>query len=125
MSAAWAKLGVDILIVAHLLFVVFVLAGGLLLLKWRSLAWLHVPAVIWAMLVELNGWLCPLTPLENELRRQAGLGLYQGDFVMHYLMPVLYPVDLTRTLQVAFGIIVVLLNLGVYFYVFKKRPRAG
>lgn len=119
----WAKLGVDLIIISHLLFVMFVLVGGLLLLKWRKVAWLHLPAVIWGILVELNGWLCPLTPLENHLRRQAGLGMYEGDFVMHYIMPVLYPVDLTRTTQILFGSIVILVNLAIYIYVFVFKPR--
>ena len=72
--------------------------------------------------MELNGWLCPLTPLENYLREIAGLGLYEGDFVMHYLMPILYPVDLTRTTQIVFGLIVIGVNVALYIYVFRIRP---
>jgi uncharacterized protein with PQ loop repeat len=122
-TAEWAKLGVDIIIILHFAFVLFVLFGALLLLKWRKLIWLHIPAVAWGMLVELNGWLCPLTPLENHLRALAGLGMYHGDFVMHYIMPVLYPVNLTRTMQVVFGLIVMLVNVAVYLYVFRIKPR--
>ena len=123
MTSYWAKLGIDIIVTLHLCFVLFVLFGGVLLLKWPKLAWLHIPAVLWGILVELNGWLCPLTPLENQLRQQAGLGLYEGDFVMHYLMPVLYPVDLTRTTQIVFGLIVIIVNLALYLYIFRIRPQ--
>lgn len=126
MTPSWAKLGVDAIVTLHFIFVVFVLFGGVLLLKWRKVIWLHIPAVIWGMLVELNGWLCPLTPLENRLRQEAGLGLYHGDFVMHYIMPVLYPVNLTRETQILFGIIVAMVNLGIYLYIFRAtRWRSG
>jgi hypothetical protein len=123
LTSDWAKLGVDLIVILHLTFVLFVLFGGALLLRWRKFAWLHIPAVIWGILVELNGWLCPLTPLENHLREIAGLGLYEGDFVMHYLMPILYPVDLTRTTQIVFGLIVVFVNVAIYFYVFRIKSR--
>ncbi len=120
-TAAWLA---DLLVIIHFLFVVFVLFGGLLLIKWPRLAWLHLPAVVWGMVVEFSGWLCPLTPLENHFREQAGLEMYSGDFVMQYIMPILYPQDLTRTLQVVFGLIVLLLNLAVYTYVYR-RSRLG
>lgn len=123
MAAGWAKFGVDSIIVLHFAFVLFVLFGALLLLKWRKLVWLHVPAVVWGILVELNGWLCPLTPLENYLREAAGLGMYHGDFVMHYIMPVLYPEHLTRAMQIVFGVIVIVVNVSAYLYVFRIRPQ--
>jgi len=119
----WAKVGVDVIVVLHFLFVIYVLLGGLFLLKWKKAAWLHVPAVIWGILVELNGWLCPLTPLENQLRIKAGLGMYDGDFVMHYIMPILYPAELTRSTQILFGTIVIIVNLSIYIYVFRIKPR--
>lgn len=123
MTSDWAKVMVDTIVVLHLCFVLFVLLGALLLLKWPKLAWLHLPALAWGILVELNGWLCPLTPLENYLRERAGLGMYHGDFVMHYLMPVLYPVHLTRATQVVFGLIVIGLNLVLYYQIFRRRRR--
>lgn len=82
--------------------------------------WLHLPCVLWGMLVEFNGWLCPLTPLENHFRELAGLELYSGDFVMEYVMPVLYPQELTRDLQIVFGSIVLLVNLSIYGYIWKR-----
>ena len=123
MDSHWAKLAVDSIVVLHFVFVLFVLFGALLLLRWRKLVWLHIPAVIWGILVELNGWLCPLTPLENRLREYAGLGLYHGDFVMHYVMPVLYPANLTRLTQIVFGIVVIIVNITIYLYLYRIRPR--
>lgn len=122
-TGQWSKLVVDTIIILHFVFVLFVLFGALLLLRWRRLVWLHIPALIWGVLVELNGWVCPLTPLENRLRADAGLGMYHGDFVMHYIMPVLYPENLTRTTQLLFGITVIIVNIVIYLYVFRFRKR--
>lgn len=120
-STQWDQLAVDAIVLLHFSFVVFVLFGGVLLIWWRKIAWLHIPAVVWGALIEFTGWICPLTPLENRLRDQAGLEMYEGDFVMRYIMPVLYPEDLTRSLQIVIGLIVVLINLGFYSYVFIYR----
>jgi hypothetical protein len=110
----------DLIVLVHFTFVLYVLCGALLLLKWPRLMWLHLPCVLWGMLVEFNGWLCPLTPMENHFRELAGLELYSGDFVMEYVMPVLYPRELTRDLQIVFGSIVLLVNLSIYGYVWKR-----
>lgn len=104
----------DAVLIVHVLFVVFAVAGALLVWRWRWLAWLHVPAVMWAAWIELSGGICPLTPLENELRVRGGGEAYAGDFVARYLLPVLYPDGLTYTIQVALGIAVVLLNVAAY-----------
>jgi hypothetical protein len=125
MPSFWAKLAIDGIVLFHFGFVLFVMFGGLLVLKWRRLGWLHLPALAWGILVELNGWLCPLTPLENALRAQAGLEMYRGDFVMHYIMPVLYPAALTRETQILFGLVLILLNIVVYGLLIRRiaRPR--
>ena len=88
----WYRLGADLVLVLHLAFVLFVVAGGLLVMKWPALIWLHVPAVAWGAFIEYAGWICPLTPLENELRALAGAATYHADFVEHYLHPP-YPAD--------------------------------
>jgi hypothetical protein len=106
---------------AHLAFVVFVVGGGLLVLRWPRLAWVHLPAALWGALIEFAGWICPLTPLENWLRRRAGVSDYAGGFVEHYVLPVLYPVGLTRGLQVGLGVAVILLNLVIYGWIFHRR----
>lgn len=121
----WARYAADAIVLVHFAFVIFVLFGGLLLLRWQKLVWLHLPAVIWGILIEFAGWICPLTPLENRLRYQAGLEMYDGDFVMRYIMPVLYPQELTRELQILFGLLVLLINSLCYFFVFYYRKRTG
>jgi hypothetical protein len=108
-------------VVVHLLFVAFVVAGGVLVLRWPRIAWLHLPAAVWGAFVELSGRLCPLTPLESALRRQAGLENYTGDFIAHYVFPFLYPVGLTRRTQVLMAGIVVVVNVAVYVYVFYRH----
>ena len=85
----------DLVLIVHLAFVVFVLCGGLLVLMLRWLAWLHLPAALWGAIVEFTGWICPLTPLENWFREQDGETPYRSDIISQYLLPVLYPEDLT------------------------------
>jgi len=109
----------DLVLVVHLAFVVFVLYGGLLILKWRWIAWLHLPAAVWGAVVEFTGWICPLTPLEVWLRAQGGETSYSSDFIAQYLLPVLYPVDLTRGIQLLLGTVVVVLNAAVYWWVWR------
>ena len=108
----------------HLAFVLFVVTGALLLLKWPRLAWLHLPAAIWGAIVEYTGWICPLTPIEHALRAMAGESTYSSDFIGHYLLPLLYPAGLTRTIQIVLGTMVVLVNVTIYWQVFG-RPRKG
>ena len=105
----------------HLAFVVFVVLGGLLALRWPRAAWLHLPAVAWAAWVELAGWSCPLTPLENRLRAQAGRGAYAESFVEHHVLPLLYPAALSREAQIALGAGALVLNAAVYGFVWVRR----
>jgi hypothetical protein len=109
--------------VLHLGFVLFACLGSLLVLRWRWLAWLHAPAAAWAALVELAGLTCPLTPLENLLRRASGAQRYDEGFVEHYLLPLLYPAELTRITQLWMGGLVVVVNLGLYVGVARSRRR--
>ena len=118
-----ARIGADAVLVVHLAFVLFVVLGGLLVLRWPRLAWVHLPAVAWAALVELNGWICPLTPLESALRERAGEAGYRGDFVQHYLLALIYPEALTREMQITFGVLVALINAAVYIAL-ARRTRA-
>lgn len=111
----------DLVVIVHLLFIIFALFGGLLLLLRNYLVFIHIPAAIWAALISFKGWVCPLTPLENHLRSATGSEGYTVGFVEHYLIPVIYPVGLTPTIQILFGIIVVIANLGIYAFVYYKR----
>jgi hypothetical protein len=115
------RLAADAVLAAHLAFVLFVVCGGLLVLRTPRLAWLHLPAVAWGAYVELSGSICPLTPLEVTLRRGAGEAGYGGDFIEHYLVSLIYPAGLTRELQMALGAAALLLNLIVYFILWRRR----
>ena len=111
----------DLVVALHFIFVVFVVLGGLLVLRWPRLAYIHLPAAAWGVLIELTGWVCPLTPLEQSLRLKAGEQGYSGSFIEHYVLPLLYPSALTRTIQVAIGAIVIAVNLYVYGYLLRSR----
>ena len=115
------SLAADLVLVFHLAFVVFVALGGLLALRWRRVAWLHVPAAAWGAAIEFGGWICPLTPIENDLRARAGESPYTGDFVARYLLPVIYPEGLTREAQIVMGIAVLVLNAVIYAVVWRRR----
>ncbi|HYL04570.1 MAG TPA: DUF2784 domain-containing protein [Thermoanaerobaculia bacterium] len=108
----------------HLGFVLFVALGGLLVRRWRRLAWAHLAALAWGVWIELSGGICPLTPLENRLRRLGGEAAYGGDFVGHYLLPMLYPEGLDRGVQAVLAAAVLGLNAAVYWRVLR-RPRSG
>ena len=110
-------------LVLHAAFIIFVLLGGLLALRWRVLPWLHLPCVLWVILIELNGWICPLTPLENRFREAAGVRGYSGGFIEHYLLPLVYPPGLTPGLQALFAAVVAVINIAVYAMLWQKRRR--
>ena len=114
----------DLVLIVHLAFVIFVLCGGLLVLRWRWIAWLHLPAALWGAVVEFTGWICPLTPLENWLRTQGGEATYAGDFIGRYLLPILYPEALTPDIQVMLGVLVLVVNLAIYGWLWQagRRP---
>ena len=114
----------DAVSVVHLAFVLFVVLGGLLVLKWPRLAWLHVPAAVWGVLIEYAGWICPLTPLENSLRARGGEAGYSGGFIEHYVQPVLYPAGLTRGTQIVLGSLALLVNLTAYGVVVARKSRS-
>ena len=115
------RLSADLVLIVHLSFVVFVLFGGLLTLKWRRAAWWHLPAIAWGAVVEFSGWICPLTPLENWLRTQGGEATYEGDFILRYLLPLLYPEGLTHNVQMVLGSLVLLVNLSVYSWLWRRE----
>jgi hypothetical protein len=120
--SAWAYgLAADAVVAVHFLFVLFVGAGGLLLIRWPRLAWLHLPCAIWGAAISFGGWICPLTPLEVRFRVLAGQGGYAGGFIEHYLVPILYPAALTREMQFGIGAGVLVINAVAYAIVFARR----
>lgn len=118
------RLLADLVVTLHFLFIVFVALGGLLALRWRWFPWLHLPAAAWGGFVEVSGRICPLTPLENRLRRAAGGSGYESDFIEHYLFPMIYPAGLTREIQMALAAILVVLNVVIYAVVWRSRRQA-
>lgn len=114
----------DAILALHLVFIAFVVAGSALVLWRRSVVWLHIPALIWGSIVELTGWICPLTPLEDRFRELAGLQSSTGDFVQHRLLALVYPADLTRSTQVALGLAVLCVNALAYWIVMRHGARS-
>ena len=118
------SLTADILILIHLSFICFVLIGGFLALKWKWLIFLHIPCIIWAVLIEFYGWICPLTPFEQQLRQAGGEAGYSGGFIDHYIVSIIYPSGLTHKMQLFLGILVILINIAAYALVvihYRKR----
>ena len=119
------RLAADAVVLAHGAFILFAAFGGLLALRWRWVALLHLPAAAWAILIEAAGWICPLTPLEQGLRLAAGEAGYRGGFVEHYLIPAIYPAGLTRGIQFALAAFVAAFNLAIYALFARRHLRAA
>ena len=124
------QIAADLIVVLHFVFLLFVVLGGLFVLRWRRLAWVHLPAVVWGVLIELFNWACPLTWLEMVFRRLSGGSGYSGGFIDHYLLQVVYPershhfpIEYLRIIQAGAGIVILLLNLGIYGYFFFREVR--
>ena len=113
----------DAVLLLHGLFILFVVAGGALVWRWPLVAVLHLPAVVWAAWISWAGGICPLTPLENALRRAAGQAGYEGGFVDQYLLRLIYPEGMTREWQIGAGVFVALLNLLVYALLLRRHRR--
>ncbi len=116
----------DLVVIIHLTFVLFSVAGALLVIGWRKILYLHLPVAVWAAWIEFSGKICPLTPLEKWLRIKGGDAGYSGDFVGHYILSILYPSGLTREVQFILGGVVVGLNIIIYGYIlFPRKGRGG
>jgi hypothetical protein len=114
----------DAVLVLHLVFIAFVVLGGLLVLRVPALAWIHLPAVVWAVTTEFLQIICPLTPRENHLRTLGGQAGYGGGFIAHYVTAWIYPAGLTREMQWLLGVFVIAINLAIYLKLWQRR-RAG
>lgn len=110
------RIAADLLVVLHLFFILFVMAGGFAVLHDRRWMFVHLPAAVWGALIELNGWICPLTPLENRLRFLGGEQPYTDDFITHYLLPIIYPPGLTPETQYVLAVLVLAVNTIIYGY---------
>jgi hypothetical protein len=109
----------DGVVALHLAFVLFVVFGGVTVLRWRRAAWVHLPVAVWGVVIEVIGFTCPLTPLENWLRARGGERGYAGGFMEHYIMPIVYPAGLTRQIQLLLGAAVLVVNLAIYWRVWR------
>ena len=115
------RIAADAVLLLHLAFILFVLFGALLTLKWRWMPWAHLPAAAWGIFIEVSGRICPLTPLENRFRAQAGEAGYEGGFIEHYLLSLIYPDGLTREIQYVLAAVVLLVNTLLYAWLLKRR----
>lgn len=115
----------DLIVLTHFLFIVFVICGGLLVIRLPKAAFIHLPAVAWGATVEFFGWICPLTPLENHFRNLAGANQYNCDFILRYLTLVIYPENLTMAIQTVLGITVIVINIFVYTIAVRKHKNAA
>ena len=115
------RLLAELVVLVHFAFVLFVILGGFLVARRRSVMFCHLAAVVWAALIEFSGWICPLTPLENRLRLKSGSDAYHSDFVGNYILPILYPEGLTRETQIALGAMVIVINLGIYGWALRHK----
>ena len=111
----------DGILIFHFCFLLFVVFGGFLVLRWRWVRWLHIPCALWGIAIEYFGWICPLTPLEIEFRGRAGELGYVGGFIEHYITAAMYPAGLTRLIQTVLGTLVLAINVGVYVMFYRRR----
>ena len=118
------RLAADAIVLLHVAFIAFVVLGGLLALRRPWVAVVHVPAAVWGVLVESFGWICPLTPLEVELRAAAGDAAYTGSFVDNYIVPLVYPAALTQSMQWALAVFVLAVNAGIYAALLRRSGAA-
>lgn len=119
-----SRIAADLVLAVHLGFIVFVILGGLLLLRFPKIMYLHIPAAVWGAVVEISGRICPLTTWENDLRQSAGESGYAESFVEHYLVPIIYPAGLTRDVQLTLAGIVVFANLVIYGWLLYRWNRS-
>ena len=114
----------DLIVFLHFLFVLFVVVGGFLAIRWSWVSWVHIPSVLWGVLIEYGGWICPLTPLENRFRAEQGSTTYESDFIAQYILPILYPEGLTRRDQLTLGTFALVLNIAIYAFIFLRHRRS-
>lgn len=113
----------DVVLILHFAFILFVGLGAVLVLRWGRVAWIHLPCAFWGAWIEFQGWICPLTPMENHFRRLGGEVGYSGGFIEHYLVSLIYPSGLTRETQIRLGVVVVAINVVAYGLMGWRRWR--
>ena len=117
------ELAVDIVLIIHFLFILFVIFGALLFFVVKKIVFIHIPAIIWGAYIELTNSICPLTYLENWFLHKANLTTYSEGFIQNYLVPIVYPVSLTKDLQIYLGIALIVINIVFYAFIFNKLKK--
>ncbi len=115
----------DLVVLIHFSFIIFVVTGGFFVIKWQKVLFFHIPAVVWGVLIEFTGWICPLTPLENELRLAGGEAGFTGGFIDKYIVALIYPEELTRSVQILLGFVVIVINVSIYGYLIYKLKKTS
>ena len=114
------ELAADIILIIHFLFILFVIFGALLFFVAKKIVFTHIPAIIWGSYIELTHSICPLTYLENWFLHKANLTEYSEGFIQNYLIPIVYPANLTNDLQIYLGITLIIVNIIIYGFIINK-----
>ena len=117
------ELAADIILIIHFLFILFVIFGALLFFVAKKIVFIHIPAIIWGTYIELTHSICPLTYLENWFLHKANLTTYSEGFIQNYLVPIVYPMNLTKDLQIFLGIGLIVINIVIYAFIFGKLKK--
>ena len=117
------KLFANLTLIAHLIFILFVIFGGLLFFIFSKIFYIHLPALLWGIYIELTNSVCPLTYLENWFLNKAELATYSNGFINNYLYPIIYPEGLTNNIQIYLGITLIVINILIYGFIFKNFQR--
>ena len=117
------ELAADIILIIHFLFIIFVIFGAFLFFVAKKIVFIHIPAIIWGSYIELTHSICPLTYLENWFLHKANLITYSGGFIQNYLVPIVYPVNITKDLQIFLGIGIIVINIVIYAFIINKLKK--
>ena len=117
------ELAANLTLIVHFAFILFVVFGALLFFVATKIIFIHFPALIWGSYIELTNSICPLTYLENWFLHKANLTTYSEGFIQNYLVPIVYPVSLTKDLQIYLGIALIVINIVFYAFIFNKLKK--
>ena len=117
----WFRLAADGVLILHLAFILFVLFGAAMAVRWRWIPLVHLPAATWGVIIELSGGVCPLTYMENDFRLKAGQSGYTESFVEHYILDIIYPAGITTDIQFVLAGVVIVINIALYGWLYARR----
>ena len=117
------EIAANLILIVHFIFILFVVFGALLFFVSTKIIFIHVPAVIWGSYIELTNSICPLTYLENWFLKKSNKTTYSEGFIQNYLVPIVYPMNLTKDLQIYLGIALIVVNIIIYVFIFNKLKK--